>query len=729
MKIATRLKTCYMTIYFPESVSNTRNTEFTERAVNELAPTQEVRLGNYQDAAPVSSTFTNPTTYQDLYKDFNMEVYTLNQAIDREYPMAKLSWSTAQAATTTLASYNFPKVLFDQPFISEKVNDFRLFRAGIRMSVRITASKFLYGKLMLVYIPYADQDRDLNRYTTLNTYSGFPHVLISATASEAAILDVPFISPFRALDFRNHTNAEMGTFKLIVLNPLVDINGVVNTAQVLVTAQFVDAQLMLPHHEFVPTSGEARLKSMTGLETGDQQIGDTVGANISSAAGGAYTNLFSEVAGAAAMGAMLGLSKPAYVGGQNKTILSMAEELPHGKGMFYGVKNAMDPECLVTTLPVSGGVDTDEMDLQYIVGTPMLHSTLTVNTATSKQLVYDPQFTTTPKTFLEFIANNFMYCSGSQKVKIYVTSSLMHAVRGVFYLSDVATDDWQNCYHQVIDIQGDTEVTFMMPWTHQKVAATNSGELYNFKVYFTTLAWSQPDPAANTPIYFNVYVAGATDFQFVGMKEVGFVVTSNPRADFAQPFDPFQPSIKEFNHKGVVSGEQYTSLREMVHREQAYNELTTTQYLDAYSTTGYAHHAYEGLEMFGLLYRFWRGGIRFRFFLNSVAGKLEPVLVYPPTGNMPYMGVVLGNRFKQSFAVEVPYYSDLIWCGTKNPTNQSSEVYVTPTATGGSYFFFKSAADDFSYHFLSAFPPGSFVALAGAGSPALGLNTFAQWTA
>lgn len=711
-------------------MENTRNEQFTERAVNELTPTQDVRLGVYQDAAPISSAYTNPSTYQELYKDFNMEVYTLNRAIDREYPMPKLTWSTAQSTNTLIGHYHFPDELFAQNFIKEKINDFRLFRAGIRCSVRVTASKFLYGKLMLVYIPYASRDRNIGNYNTVQVLSGFPHVIISATASEAAVLDVPFIYPDRALDLRSFDVAAMGEFQLLVLNPLTDINGVVNTAQVLVTAQFIDAQLMLPHHEFIPTSSEAKLKVSSGLEVGASEIGDTVGAVVSSIPGAKkYTNLFKKVAAPVAMAAMMGLSKPTFVGTQEKALIGLAEDLPHGKGMFYGVRNSMDPECEVSTLPVAGGVDTDEMDLKYVIGTPSLHSIVSVNATTSQQLIFNPTFTTSPKTHLEFIANMFEYSSGSIKVKIYITSSLMHAVRGVFYLSDQVTSDWQNCYHQVIDVQGDTELTFILPWTDRSIVKRFGTDFYTFKVYYTTLAWSQPDPTAAAPIHFNIYVAGDTDFQFVGMREVGFQVTSNPRADFAQPFQPFHESIVGFHHKKVVSGEEYTTIREMVHRAQAYNELTTTQYIDSYSTVGYNHHAFIGIELFGLLYRFWRGSIRFRFFLQSIAGKVHPTIVYPPTGTTPYMGAVMGFRFKQEWGIEVPYYSDRIWCGTRNDTNESSRVYVRPSTAANSYFFWKSAGDDFSYHFLCAFPRGTFVPLAGLGSPALGLNTFVAWTA
>jgi hypothetical protein len=724
------LKTFY-SYTIPDTVTNTRNEQFTERAVNELQPTQDVRLGNYQDSAPVSSTFTNPSTYQDLYKDFNMEVYTLNKAIDREYPMPKITWNTSTGVNGLLATYDFPSVLFSQPFIEEKINDFRLFRAGIRMSVRITASKFLYGKLMLVYIPYAHMDRDLSRYTNVNVLSGNPHVIISATASEAAVLDVPFISPFRALDLRTFNAKEMGEFRLYVLNPLIDITGVANSAQILVTAQFLDAQLMLPHHEFTPTSGEGALKSVKGLETGSLEVSDVVDATIGSLPGGKkYTGLFKKIETPLAIGAMMGLSKPAYVGTQCKAIMSCAEDLPHGKGMFYGVRNAMDPECQISTLPVTGGVDIDEMDLKYIVGTPMLRQQDVIGPTTAKALIFDPIFTTTPKTFVEFVANNFEYASGSFKIKIYVTSSLMHAVRGVFYLSDVATDDWQNCYHQVVDFQGDSEVTFVLPWTDQKVTRrATAPDTLAFKLYYTTLAWSQPDPVANTPIYFNVYVAGDTDWIFSGMKEVGFAVTSNPRADFAQPFQPFHESIVNYKHDKVVTGETYTTLREMVHRAHAYSQLTTVQYLDSYSTVGYNHGAYKGIELFGLLYRFWRGSIRFRFFQQSLTAKLTPVLMFPPNDLEPYLGVVTGNRFKQEFSIEVPYYEDTIWCGTKNPTNESTQLRVRAGTVGASMFFFKSAGDDFSYHFLSAFPPGVFYPLSAFSSPAQGLIAFQEFTA
>lgn len=711
---------------FPDDIVNTRNVEFTERAVNDLDTTQEVEIGHYQDAAPVSSSIVNPSTFQDPHKTFNMETYDLNGALCREYPVLDFTWQTSAGMQFLYGDLDFPSVLFNQTFIKQKINDFRLFRAGIRISVRVTASKFLYGKLLLVYIPLAHADSYLvNGKYDLKLLTGYPHLLISATASEAATLDVPFISPNRALDLRSFQNEEMGKFQIYVLNPLLDIQGTANVAQVFVTAQFLDAELMLPHHNFVAQSRrEGYKKTINHSVSSVHEIADTTSGDVATKQFKPYTNLFENVIEPAATAAfMLGLSKPSSTAAQTFITNDPFHNFPHGKGLDNAVKLSMDPECGITTLPNVGGIDVDEMNLQYVIGTPMLRDIISV-TPTSNVPIFDPSQSTFPRDYVEFISNMFYITSGSYKVKVYVTSSLMHAVRGVIYLSDDSDGDWQNCYHKVVDIQGDTEIDFVVPYTDRRLGQTNPG-VKPFLVYWKTLNWSQADPAVSSPIFFNVYVAGASDFQFGGMKEVGFEVQSNPRADFSKDFAQFAPDITGYTHDKMIYGERYTSVREMAHRYSAYFEINTTTNLPAWSTDnyGYGYGAVIGIEMLGLIYRFWRGSIRMRFinYGGNINGTDAIIMFDPDGGPMPFIGTSLAMPIKPDIEVEVPYYAPRMWNGTKNLTNQSSILKVTPSPAK---WMFKAAGDDFSFHFISPFPYGRFIPLFDDTAGAIGLSRF-----
>jgi len=252
-----------------------------------------------------------------------------------------------------------------------------------------------------------------------------------------------------------------------------------------------------------------------------------------------YAGLFRRVARTVETGlgvaAMLGLNKPTSVVAPTLTTINPVGSFAYGKGIDLIKKYTMDPEASISTEPIVGGISYDEMDLQYVVGTPMLTSSFAMVEGTPATVVgtTSPYALMGQYTYVDFVARNFRYISGSYKFKAYITASQMHSVRVVFFLSILGTSDWQDCYHRVVDIQGDTEAEFTMPYCNTEVVREINSETVYFKIWVKILAWSQPTPAVSNPIWMNVYKSGASDFRVGGMKEQEFTTTSNPRQDFA----------------------------------------------------------------------------------------------------------------------------------------------------------------------------------------------------
>lgn len=730
--------------------------------MNETEDTQNVQLGEYQDAAPLGSSAANNETRQDPYKIANMEVFTLDRVIEREYKLASLTWTTSQTTGTSLGAYDFPTVLFSIPFIQQKINDFRFFRSAIRMTFRLASNRFLYGKVMVVFQPTIPLTPFLP--TSVNRFSSYPHVLISASAGEAVVFDMPYISQKRGLDLEDYVYNEMANVNVVVLNPLTDVMGEPSSAQILVTAQFIDAELWLPHDQgTIPTSvlgnllrpkqivvetqsghirprrsKEGHVKSTTGSVSETLESASTLTSFVNRVASKTVSeNLYDMGRAAATAVLMMGLSKPTTTDTTSVVRINPYSDVPNGKGIDTCPKLAMDPENQISTVPNVGGINEDEMELSYIASIPVLCSvpigftSATPATQIATTSPFDNQLT-----LVDFLSRNFLYRSGSLKFKIYITASQFHAIRMVFYLSDAGdtvNSDWQQCYHRVVDIQGDTEVEIMTPYCSNQMIQGQTDNT-EFGLWAQVLSWSQPDNTVSAPIYLNIYKAGDSDMQFAVLIENKYVVTSsqgnllrkvsvesNPRADFRKPFQPIQDSITAYDHGGFVIGERYTTVREIVHRYQAYNSLTTGGPAIAYLANGLttAPKTYIGLEMWGLLYNYWRGSVRIKL-LQSIYTKTGAAY-YSMPGSVQLVGTVLSSPTNPVIDAELPYYRPVLFSPTMS--NTVNDGYVLQSSGEVNRFLMKAAGDDFSFHFLHLPPTGTLSYIGASGGNAV-LNSY-----
>jgi len=272
----------------------------------------------------------------------------------------------------------------------------------------------------------------------------------------------------------------------------------------------------------------------------------------------------------------------------------------------------------------------------------------------------------------------------------------------LYYALD-ATSDGENCYHRVIDVQPDTQVMFTIPYASKLLAATRTvgGE---FGIYCTILSWSQPVATATTPLYFNVYKAGASDFRFGAMRDLEFDVQSNPREIFAQDFESFHPSMTGYCPGDMIYGEEYTSVREMIHRYTAYGTVANaSQPVYDFSRTTGAHKF--GIELLGFFYRFYRGGIRFKLFQQSTAA---PACMFAALDSDSIAGMFISSNTLKQIEGEFPYYQNCLMNDIVNYSVNTVAPQMNISMPVQTCYLFKAAADDFSFHFLYP-PPVNFL--------------------
>nr|WPV63396.1 MAG: capsid protein [Jingmen bat picorna-like virus 3] len=658
-----------------------------------------------------------------------MEVFRLSEVLNREYPLATIPWTSSHASNTGIGFYNFPEVIFNQTFIAEKIRNFRNFKAGVRVSIRMSSTQFNYGRIMCAYIPdVVDDPYYDDRTATLEILSGFPHVIVSASSSEIAVLDIPFIHFNRAIDVTSTDSGKrMGQIRFKVLNPLTNINGVATTADIFVTAQFINTELYVP---YTPTSNKRRdphyhtkesvAKSKEGIISGALQSAADTAAKIEKAPFiDKLSSLYKVGSSVASAMSIIGLDKPTTLQRTAVDKINPYSDIANARGIDTSVKLGIDPENGISTIPNVGGVSHDEMDLNYIAGTPMLFKIMTFGNTdpigTVKTIVENNLHNLAP-TYASFLVD-LSYCySGGIKVKLYISASNMHAARIVLFLNNQPTN-WQTCYHRVFDVQGDTEIEVTLPYTSVELAHPGDNSPQTF--YAELLSYSQSQETINTPIYMNVYVSAASDFKIYGPVDRLVALESNPRLDFGKEFQPLHPSMTGFDHHGFIFGEEIKSYRDFIHRYVPIKRVGTSP-VSIYEGTGnIGPGGFTGLELYGQIFRFHRGSIRFKLIQNDDS-KRAVAFGRPSDSPNYYLGNTLSTGVNPLLEFEVPYYEYRLF----KETFRNHELCFTATgpAVDDETYMLKAAGEDFSFHFLQ--PPLIYLFPMAANYGVTGLMTY-----
>jgi len=314
-----------------------------------------------------------------------IESYSFNNAYDREFPLFNGSWTTALAAGALLTKISLPFALLNTTYMLGVTPKYKYFRCkGVRLSIRVTSNKFVYGKLIAAFNPIDSDDACASQFSTPQFLSGSPHTLISASASEAAVLDVPFMSYKRYIELTNYATNEMGALYLMVLNPLNDVTSAATSAQVLVTAHFIDSEFILPQSNAIPYhrgTAEAITKSSAGLISNTLETMDQISETLKNVPLiGSYANKVGKIARPLSqLSSAVGLDMPTTLAVGQLFRADPFADHSHGKGLYLGRKIAVDPENSITTKPIVGGSDFDEMAISHIVGTPSLSYVLNLN--------------------------------------------------------------------------------------------------------------------------------------------------------------------------------------------------------------------------------------------------------------------------------------------------------------------------------------------------------------
>lgn len=519
------------------------NNNLNEIAVANEQATSEVEITSFSEASrktvEVSQGTVVPSYDEDPY-----DLTTLKSFLQRPYNVIEKDWASSNTISDKIIDLSLPSVLFKIKAIAYKLKNFRYFRGGLRIGIRINGTKFHYGKLLACWRPSHDES-SLDKWND-NVYhaSCYPHVTMSATENEVSELVVPYCLPWKYIDLDSGDNIDMGSLQIYVLNPLKIANDVPPTVSVSVFLNFEDVEIAGMTSFDLPVAQaaikEARIKSERGLISGVMEGVSTIAGTlktipvISSTAG-----LVERAAnGIGALAKSFGFCKPNDVSNWAPRILRNWN-FAYSHGLENAPKMALDPENAITPAYELLGSHPEEMRLDHLFSTPALvavydwtDASKVVATIPMKPslcfsknganvdgitgVIYSP-------TVLSWASMPFKYWRGSLKICIQVTCSAFHSGRlrvswepSVPFptdSSDIYLNNGANRVNHVMDIQTETEFYATIPYLRNISWLRTDSDACNGYVAIEAINHLTHPEKPIPPVYINIWLAAGPDFQ------------------------------------------------------------------------------------------------------------------------------------------------------------------------------------------------------------------------
>lgn len=675
---------------FETQSSQTNEAEIMGRVTSEMVVTERTELGGFDDLLGKTEESVGKLAYELSNSVINLEQFELSNVLEREYPIQTTGqWLTSESTGTLLDSFVFPADLWDQPFVKQKLTNFRYFKSKLRLSFRVVANQFLYGKLIAYYQPWVGSFNDA--FNNVYKASGMPHVLIDAASGDTVTMDIPFIHNQRFLDMTDDAafvEQQMGRVNLLVMVPLRSTDATTAQAQVLVTAQFVEPEL------YWPTQFEMQSKS-TSVSIAPAK--KPVGVRDASVTKNFHSNTSQSVC---------------------VTVNPFAEMNYANETTHIAYSSFSDNNCVSNDV-ISGGMGKDEMSLTDIMCTPQCTWITEIAMSELGQIKVLEQPYALSSCYVDLVRSWFKYFSGSMKYSVKIVASNFHKIKLAFWIRDTATATrWQDCYHQILEVTGSCQFDFSFPYCLPGVMSENKNSIQYPQICITPLFWSQPDTTVQAPITVLLYKAGDTDFHLSLPKDirfqhvveegaVEFETQSDPRADFSKSFPMFHPSMKNYQHENIVGGENYTHLNQLMQRKIPTYRSTNTESITnlLWLVKNPTYNISLGVEAFARLFFFWRGNIRMGAY--NKWNVMEAMNVSQYTGGEIYSMGTMCNPTHPILELEYGFHFPDLFNYTTKDYDPSFQISNTSGGTKD-FWQYKGAGTNFQFLFLHPPVDGTF---------------------
>lgn len=198
---------------------------------------------------------------------------SLANFFSRPIKIAEEEWSTSANLNFDLDPWS---LYFDNPRVANRLNNFSLMKANLKVKVVINGNGFQYGRMLVSYLPF-------DVYDSLSTNAALvrsdlvqasqqPHIFLNPTASTGGELKLPMFNYQNYFEVVESQWSEMGRLFFRTLNPLRHANGATDVVTITVFAWAEDVSMSVltsvDQDTLTPQSGEIETANKEGMISG-----------------------------------------------------------------------------------------------------------------------------------------------------------------------------------------------------------------------------------------------------------------------------------------------------------------------------------------------------------------------------------------------------------------------------------------------------------------------------
>jgi len=364
----------------------------TEKAAVEGTNTEVAGIVTHQETG-VAESLVWPTYSPFTHVDNPFPSEGLAAVLSRQYTLP-LAWTAAQGTGYVLKHLNIPYDMINTYVnLTDKIDRYRYFRAGIEISLRCAGTMMHSGRLILATMPHWINNSALSYEPMpptgatgdVQAMTQQEFIALSPNAMNTVTLKLPWVGPqsWVSLNSLAGQQSYMAAFVIAVLVPLRCSNATtVPQIEVLVQMRFVDPEVAGPTLGGFTASriaqGGPREEARARAEKGT--ISKVAAATADVASIVSVVPELAGVAGAVASAARVvegvagafGLDRPTSLESTHKMINRPTDSFTYGHGQDVAEKLALDPENRVTTEHGVFSVPRDQMAFSEINDQPIL---------------------------------------------------------------------------------------------------------------------------------------------------------------------------------------------------------------------------------------------------------------------------------------------------------------------------------------------------------------------
>jgi len=518
-----------------------------------------------------------------------MPLPDLNQFLCRPIFIASNVWSTTDAIGVTKGNYAFPNVLFTNTMMN-KLEKIAFWKPDIEISIRMNGTPMHFGRLVFAWIPQANT-LNPSYYTYYTSMFSNKWIQVSASTNQVTVIRVPF-THYKEFISIGKQDEDLFTLFSWVSVPLSSVNGAAPNIQYTIYARVVEPNLIgynvttnWTTQMWEPQVGEAkRVRSRNAGKTeaeektrGGAVISDSVNSLSDTISLFDWVPVVGNFANPVAKGVKLFGSVLKMFG------LNVPVNLDNTTPMQIRQPRLLQFEDCPTTMvlgPVADGVAVkdyalvnDSIEAASIlryVQRPGIHYTgiITSSDAAGTNVYYqtvhpmnygcgdylnafDPVDYVCPPVM--FMTKYAAYWRGGLRFHVSFIASHFHSLRvKIWYIpyqagtlqqtppnpTELQTTD---VISTVLDVTKETDYSFTIPYCQQSEWLIVGDQFLPYNTNYSNGYWGiqivnelTSGAATVNPIYYQVFISAAADFQLAGPNAQGMEAFGvfSPQSDF-----------------------------------------------------------------------------------------------------------------------------------------------------------------------------------------------------